>query len=128
MIRLAIVEDNHIYLDALELYLQKVHIIELVHTASDLKTMPALVAARPDVVIMDIGLSANPVIKGVRLIKKALPGTAIFMLTLFYDEKKIVQSIRAGASGYLLKKDSPKKIVEAIKNLHKGERASDNGQ
>jgi len=121
MIRLAIVEDNHVYLDALKVYLTKAHDIELVYVASNLQQMPLLISAKPDVVIMDIDLGADSGINGIQLIKEALPGTGIFMLTVFDDQEKIVQSIKAGASGYLLKKDSPKKIVEAIRNIYKGE-------
>ena len=121
MIKLAIVEDNRIYLNALELYLAKVHDIQLVHLGENLETISDLISAKPDVVIMDIDLGADSGIKGVQLIKKALPQVGIFMLTAFNDEDKIVQSIQAGAAGYLLKKDSPKKIVEAIRNIFKGE-------
>jgi len=121
MIRLAIVEDNHVYLDALKVYLTKAHDIALVYVASNLQQMPLLISAKPDVVIMDIDLGADSGINGIGLIKEALPGTGIFMLTVFDDQEKIVQSIKAGASGYLLKKDSPKKIVEAIRNIYKGE-------
>jgi DNA-binding NarL/FixJ family response regulator len=127
MIRLALVEDNRVYLNALEAYLTKIHDIQLVHLASNLQSMPVLISAKPDVVIMDIDLGADSGIKGIQLIKEALPDTGVFMLTVFDDEEKIVQSIRAGASGYLLKKDSPKKIVEAIRNIYKGE-GSINGQ
>jgi DNA-binding NarL/FixJ family response regulator len=123
MIRLAIVEDNRVYLQALRAYLAKIRDIELVHVAGDLQSMAALIATNPHVVIMDIDLGADSGITGVRLIKEALPGAGILMLTVFEDEEKIVQSIQAGASGYLLKKDSPKKIVEAIHDIYKGEGA-----
>ena len=121
MIRLAIVEDNCVYLNALEAYLAKAQDIEIVYIAADLQLVPLLISAKPDVVIMDINLGADSGIRGIQLIKEALPDTGIFMLTVFDDEEKIVQSIKAGASGYLLKKDSPKKIIEAIRNVYKGE-------
>lgn len=127
MIRLAIVEDNRLYLEALRAYLAKVKEIELVYIAADLQSMEALIELKPDVVIMDIDLGGDSGIKGVQLIKEALPNTGIFMLTVFDDEEKIVQSIQAGASGYLLKKDSPKKIVEAIYDIYNGDSAI-NGQ
>lgn len=127
MIRLAVVEDNRVYLQALRAYLSKIADIELVYVAEDLQSMPALITSKPDVVIMDIDLGRDSGIKGVQLIKEALPATGIFMLTVFDDEEKIVQSIKAGASGYLLKKDSPKKIVEAIYDIYNGESAI-NGQ
>jgi len=127
MIRLAIVEDNHVYRQALQTYLSKIKDIEVVHIASDLQCMDDLISTKPDVVIMDVDLGADSGIKGVQLIKEALPATGIFMLTVFEDGEKIVQSIQAGASGYLLKKDSPKKIVDAIRQVYRGE-GSINGQ
>jgi len=120
-IRVAIMEDNRTYREALETYLNKIHDIQLVHIAGALLEIPALIAATPDVVIMDIDLGAHSGIEGVKIIKEKLPGAGIFMLTVFDDEEKIVRSIQAGASGYLLKKDSPKKIVEAIRAINKGE-------
>ena len=127
MIRLALVEDNRVYLQALRTCLSKIADIELVYFAEDLQSMPALIASKPNVVIMDIDLGGDSGIKGVQLIKEALPGTGIFMLTVFDDEERIVQSLQAGASGYLLKKDSPKKIVEAIYDIYNGDSAI-NGQ
>jgi DNA-binding NarL/FixJ family response regulator len=121
MIRLAIVEDNHVYLNALEAYLSKEKDIKTVYVATNLQLIPFLISARPDIVIMDIDLGAESGITGVQLIKEALPHAGIFMLTVFDDQEKIVQSIKAGASGYLLKKDSPKKIVETIRNIYNGE-------
>lgn len=121
MIRLAIVEDNCIYLTALEQYIAKVPDIQIVHTGYDLQSLSALMAAKPEVVIMDIDLGADSGITGVRLIKESLPDAGIFMLTVFDDEEKIVQALQAGASGYLLKKDSPKKVIEAIHDVYKGE-------
>jgi len=121
MIRLAIIEDNHVYLNALEAYLSKTHDIGIVCVATDIQSLPLLIAEKPDVVIIDINLGADSGIEAIQIIKKSLPHAGIFMLTVFDDEEKIVQSIKAGASGYLLKKDSPKKIVEAIRNVYKGE-------
>lgn len=120
MIRLAIVEDNLVYLDALEAYLINIPDIQIVHISNSLQDLPVLLDARPDVVIMDIDLGKDSGIKGVKLIKETLPDTGILMLTVFDDEEKIVRSIQAGASGYLLKKDAPKKIVEAIQDIYKG--------
>ncbi len=121
MIRLAIVEDSSVYINALKAYLSKDKAIEIVYIATNLQLIPLLISATPDVVIIDIDLGEDSGITCVQLIKEALPLVGIFMLTVFDDQEKIVQSIKAGASGYLLKKDSPKKIVEAIHNIYKGE-------
>lgn len=83
--------------------------------------MEALYEAEPDVIILDIDLPVRNGIEGVKLIKEHLPNAGVFMLTVFEDEDKIFSSIKAGALGYLLKKDPPEKIVEAIKGIYNGE-------
>jgi DNA-binding NarL/FixJ family response regulator len=121
MIRLAIIEDNITYRTALELYIKTIGDIEMVYLDSSVKGMIGNPALKADVVIMDIDLGKESGIEGVQKIKQVFPETGIFMLTVFEDEEKIFQSIKAGALGYLLKKDSPAKIVEAVRNIYKGE-------
>ena len=118
MIRLAIVEDNHIYLNALETYLSKAQDIEIVCVAIDLQSLPLLISAKPDVVIMDIDLGADSGITGIQLIKEVLPHTDIFMLTVFDDEEKIFKAIKAGAFGYLLKDENAENIAETLTQMH----------
>lgn len=121
MISVSIIEDNATYKNALITYLQKEQGIAVVFAGSSLADLPALVKVAPDVVIMDINLGQDSGIDGVRFLKKALPSLHIFMLTVFEDEEKIFDSLKAGAIGYLLKKDSPKKILEAIHSVYRGE-------
>jgi DNA-binding NarL/FixJ family response regulator len=127
MIRLAIVEDNITYRTALELYIKKANDIELVYIDNTVKRLLTNPLLYPHVVIMDIDLGKESGIEGVEKIKGVFPKAGIFMLTVFEDEEKIFQSIKAGALGYLLKKDSPEKIVEAVRNIYKGESVM-NGQ
>lgn len=127
MIRLAIIEDNAGYRTALELYFKQETDIEIVYISSSVKSLVKNVFLQPHVVIMDIDLGPESGIEGVAKIRTAFPKVGIFMLTVFEDEEKIFQSIKAGALGYLLKKDSPGKIVEAIRNIYKGESVM-NGQ
>ena len=121
MISVSIVEDNQTYKQALLTYLQKATDLSVVFTGASLADISALIAAKPDVVIMDINLGKDSGIEGVRLVKEALPTTQVMMLTVFEEEEKIFQSLKAGAIGYLLKKDPPEKILEAIRSLHRGE-------
>ncbi len=121
MIRVAIVEDNLSYLKAMQVLISSQPDMLLVYTAENLFELKALCHAEPDVVILDIDLPVRSGIEGVQLIKEELPQIGIFMLTVFEDEEKIFSSIKAGAQGYLLKKDSPEKIIEAIKAIYNGE-------
>ena len=64
---------------------------------------------QPDVILMDIDMPGQTGIEGVSQIKLVRPQAEIIMLTVFEDEDKIFDSMRAGASGYLLKKSAPSK-------------------
>ena len=75
---------------------------------------------KPDVVLMDIDLPGNSGIKGVALIKEARPQTSIIMYTVFEDDEKLFQCLCAGANGYLLKKTSPSKLIDAITEVMEG--------
>ncbi len=128
MIRLAIIEDNALYSKALQTYINSIEGIEIVYLESSVNGLIRnIFSLNPDVVIMDIDLGKESGIEGVQKIKQTFPQAGILMLTVFEDEEKIFQSIKAGALGYLLKKDSPGKIVEAIQNIYKGESVM-NGQ
>ncbi|TLY29867.1 MAG: response regulator transcription factor [Ignavibacteria bacterium] len=74
----------------------------------------------PDVLLSDIGLPGMSGIEGAKLFKRQFPSTLIIMLTVYSDDEKIFQSICAGASGYILKKAEPARIVEAIREVCEG--------
>ena len=76
---------------------------------------------KPDVVLMDIDLPGMNGINGVWAIKKKWPEIKVLMFTVFEDDEKIFAAIKAGANGYLLKKDVLEKILDAIEAVHKGE-------
>jgi DNA-binding NarL/FixJ family response regulator len=74
----------------------------------------------PDVLLSDIGLPGISGTEGVKLFKEKFPSTAVIMLTVYRDDEKIFRSICNGASGYILKKESPTRILEAIREVHAG--------
>lgn len=74
----------------------------------------------PDVVLMDINLPRMSGIICVSKLKAMRPALHIIMLTAYVDEEPIFDSLKAGASGYLIKKTSPAKILEAITEVHGG--------
>jgi DNA-binding NarL/FixJ family response regulator len=89
--------------------------------AESLAEIGTLYKMGSDVVIMDIDLPGMSGIEGIRLLKENLPGASIFVLTVFEEEEKAFESVKAGAQGYLLKKDPPEKIIEAIYTVYRGE-------
>lgn len=75
----------------------------------------------PNVVLMDINLGdTESGIDCVRQLKPVVPATNFMMCTVYEDDEKIFEALRAGASGYILKKTEPQKLLEAIKELHEG--------
>ncbi|MEO5592498.1 MAG: response regulator transcription factor [Chitinophagaceae bacterium] len=122
MINLAIIEDNIEYRNALSKILQRNSNIYVMHEKGDCTEMiPYFEVDLPDVVIMDIDLPEISGIEGVWQLKQKWPDLKVLMLTVFEEAEKIFGAIKAGANGYLLKKDPPDKILEAIFSLQNGE-------
>ncbi|MEO5581292.1 MAG: response regulator transcription factor [Saprospiraceae bacterium] len=121
MIRVGIIEDSLSFMKAMQVLINSQPDMLLVYTSDNLADEAALYHATPDVVIMDIDLPFKSGIEGVKMLKENAPASRVFMLTVFEDEEKIFDSVKAGALGYLLKKDSPEKIIEAIHAVHNGE-------
>jgi DNA-binding NarL/FixJ family response regulator len=75
---------------------------------------------KPDVILMDINLGGMSGIDCVRQLKPLMRETQVVMLTVFEDTEKIFSALAAGASGYLLKRLAPDKLLEAIREVQGG--------
>jgi len=74
----------------------------------------------PDVLLSDIGLPGMSGIEGVRILKEKYPQMLILMLTVYEDDERIFDALCAGASGYLLKRTQPTKLIENIREAVSG--------
>ncbi|MDB5276416.1 MAG: DNA-binding response regulator [Ferruginibacter sp.] len=120
-IRVAIFEDNKQLRDSLK---------ELINTAAGMVCTGAfpdaaslvrnITFAMPDVVLMDIHMPGISGIEAVQIIKEKFPAVRILMQTVFEDNDKIFAAICAGASGYMLKKTTPQKMLEAVEETYHG--------
>jgi len=121
MIKVAIVEDNTTLRNSLTNLFNRTEGMSCVASLGNLmNVVTELTAASPDVVLMDIGLPNISGIEGVRTVKFNFPAVQIIMFTVFEDNEKIFEAIRAGAMGYLLKKTPAEEIIEAVKDVHGG--------
>ena len=76
---------------------------------------------KPNIVLMDINLGeGDSGIDCVRKLKRDNPEILFMMCTVYEDDEKIFEALSAGASGYILKKTAPQKLLEAIKELQEG--------
>jgi DNA-binding NarL/FixJ family response regulator len=121
MIKIAIVEDNNTLRSSLESLFNRTEGMRCVASLNNLLNVISEVgSANPEIILMDIGLPNISGIEGVRTVKTHFPAIQVLMFTVFDDDEKIFDAIRAGASGYLLKKTPPAEIVQAVRDLYQG--------
>lgn len=121
MIRVAIVEDNDALRAELKRLLESTNEFQLCgEYPSGEEALPALTASPPDVVMMDVNLTGMNGVEVVRRLKAAVPAVQVVMLTVFEHNDWIFDALRAGASGYVLKRSSPREILDAVRQVHDG--------
>lgn len=120
-IKVSIFEDNKPRRDLLELLLNSTDGMICSGTFNDCSNViEDIKSSIPDAVLMDIDMPYVNGIEGLKLIRKQFPEIKILMQTIFEEEDKIFQAICAGADGYILKKVSPDKLIEAIRDVMEG--------
>jgi DNA-binding NarL/FixJ family response regulator len=121
IISVGIIEDDQQIREGISSYIDSVSDFSCTHIYGSCeealrKVSPPL----PDVVLMDISLNGMSGIEGVRKLKSKYPSLIFIMLTVYEEDNKIFESMRAGAVGYLLKKSQLEKITEAIRDVYNG--------
>lgn len=121
MIKVAIVEDHKVTREGLETIINLSNEYRCVCTCSSaeeaLRTLPA---HQPAVVLMDIQLPGMSGVECVGQLKELLPLTQVIMVTVYEDPDRIFRALRAGASGYLLKRATPEQVLGAIREVQQG--------
>ena len=120
-INVAIVEDLKEIRDALQSFISIDKELLLTGCFSNAEeAMQELPGLEPDIVIMDINLPGMSGIECIRMIKPLCPSCQFMMFTVYEDDEKVFEALKAGASGYILKKHGSPRIIEALKELHNG--------
>jgi two-component system, NarL family, response regulator LiaR len=121
-IRLLIVDDHAIIRAGLQALLQGVPDMEVVGEATNGREAVDLAGKlNPDVILMDLVLPEMDGIEAIRKIVSNQPKARILVLTTFSGEDKVFPAIKAGAMGYQLKDSSPQELVEAIREVNRGQ-------
>jgi len=84
------------------------------------EAIPKIKGNLPDVLLSDIGLPGMDGIEGIKIIKEMYPDMTILMLTVYDDDERIFDALCAGATGYLLKRTAPAKLLENIREAVSG--------
>lgn len=121
VIKVSIVEDNHKLRESLAIMIDGAGGFACVSThATAEEAVRQIPQRKPDVALIDINLAGKSGVECVQELKALMPGLKIIMHTVYEDEDQLFRSLRAGASGYLLKRTPPAKLLEAILEVHHG--------
>ncbi|GGI43135.1 DNA-binding response regulator [Paenibacillus marchantiophytorum] len=122
MIHLLITDDDPFIRESLKLIIGLDEDIEVAGTCTNGDEALAFIqsGSQVDVVLMDIRMPICDGVLGTLKIKQAYPNVVVLILTTFDDDEFIVQALRNGASGYLLKNISPDRIIQGIKTVEQG--------
>ena len=120
-ISIAIVEDLDVVRNGLKDFISlSTDFLVVGSYKSGEEALQKLPEARPDIVIMDINLPGMNGIECIRQVKVKSPDTQFMMFTVYENDDKVFDALKAGASGYLLKNTGLLQIAESIKELHEG--------
>jgi DNA-binding NarL/FixJ family response regulator len=121
-VRVLLVDDDPLVRAGLRLLLGGEDRLAIVGEASDGDEVPDAVATHdPDVVLMDVRMPGTDGIEATRSLRAAGEGPAVVMLTTFDADTTVLEALRAGAAGYLLKHAEPHQLVDAVLRAATGE-------
>ena len=120
-ISIAIVEDNHDIRLALEQIIGMADGYSVAGSyISGEDALLKIPSIKPEIVLIDINLGGINGIEVVKILKKTMTDVLFMMCTIYEEDEKIFEALSAGASGYILKKTAPDKLLTAIKELQDG--------
>ena len=120
-IKVAVYEDNNALRESLSHLIRGSGLLRFAGAYADGRDiLRNCEVAHPDVILMDIDMPYVSGIEATRMVKKVYPEIEVMILTVFEDRDKIFEALRAGATGYLLKKSSAAQIIESITGLANG--------
>lgn len=125
-IRLMVVDDHRVVRSGVKALIATEEGLEIVGEATDgREAVTKATALEPDLVLMDLVMPEMDGVEATRRITEERSDLEILILTSFSEEERIIQAIKAGASGYLIKDASPDELVGAIRDTYRGESTLD---
>jgi DNA-binding NarL/FixJ family response regulator len=120
--RILIADDHGIVRSGLKLLLDRQSDMEVIAEAEDgIDAVEKAVAERPDIAILDVAMPRMTGLQATHEIKRQSPDTQILILSMHDDDRYLFEALRAGASGYVLKRAADQDLVDAVRAAARGE-------
>jgi DNA-binding NarL/FixJ family response regulator len=120
--RVLIADDHGIVRSGIRLLLERQPGIDVVAEAADgVEAVEQALASRPDLVLLDVGMPRMTGLQAAREIRSHLPEARVLMLSMHDDEHYLFEALKAGASGYVLKREADQDLVGAVRAVARGE-------
>ncbi len=120
--RVLVADDHGIVRAGIRLLLERQPDLEVVAEAEDgVAAIEQALSAQPDLCILDVGMPRMTGLQAAREIRSHLPHSRVLMLSMHDDERYLFEALKAGASGYVLKREADQDLVGAIRAVGRGE-------
>jgi DNA-binding NarL/FixJ family response regulator len=120
--RILVADDHGIVRAGIRLLLERQTGMEVVAEAQDgVEAVAMALAQRPDLCILDVSMPGLTGLQAAREIRAQIPGARVLMLSMHDDERYLFEALKAGASGYVLKREADLDLVEAVRAVQRGE-------
>jgi DNA-binding NarL/FixJ family response regulator len=120
--RLLVADDHGIVRAGIKLLLERQSDLDVVAEAEDgVEAVEQALSSRPDLCILDVGMPRMTGLQAAREIRSQLPGVRVLMLSMHDDEHYLFEALKAGASGYVLKREADQDLVGAVRAVASGE-------
>jgi DNA-binding NarL/FixJ family response regulator len=121
-VRIVIADDHGIVRSGVKLLLDRQPDMEVVAEAEDgVDAVEKVIDQRPDVAILDVSMPRMTGLQATHEIKRQAPATQVLILSMHDDERYLFEALRAGASGYVLKRAADQDLVNAVRAASRGE-------
>jgi DNA-binding NarL/FixJ family response regulator len=120
--RTLIADDHGIVRTGIRLLLERQPDLEVVAEAGDgVDALEQALRSRPDLCVLDVGMPRMTGLQATREIRSHLPGTHVLILSMHDDERYLFEALKAGAAGYVLKREADQDLVAALHAVARGE-------
>ena len=122
-IRVLIADDHPVFRDGLRVLLDSLPDAEVAgEAASGEEAVKLAISVQPDVILMDLQMPVMNGTDAILAIRKDFPDARVIVLTTYGGDAQAVRALKAGASGYVVKRSAAKEVVDAVRAVHSGQR------